>query len=75
MLTCKQDTVSIRGHNHLMDTVACLSRDSTISPVRVNHKVSTTVVRAAVLIPAVAAASVMHSVAVGGFVAGDVGPL
>jgi len=42
MLTCKQDTGSIRGHNHLMDTVACLSRDSTISPVRVNHKVSTT---------------------------------
>jgi len=33
------------------------------------------VVRAAVPIPAVAAASVLHSVAVGGFVAGDVGPL
>jgi len=33
------------------------------------------VVRAAVPIPAVAAASVLHSDAVGGFVAGDVGPL
>jgi len=33
------------------------------------------VVRAAVHIPAVAAASVLHSAAVGGFVAGDVGPL
>ena len=33
------------------------------------------VVRAAVPIPAVAAASVLHSAAVGGFVAGDVGPL
>ena len=34
------------------------------------------VVRAAVTIPAVAAAaSVLHSAAVGGFVAGDVGPL
>jgi len=32
------------------------------------------VVRAAVPIPAVAAASVLHSAAVGGFVAGDVGP-
>ena len=33
------------------------------------------VVRAAVPIPAVAAASVLHSAAFGGFVAGDVGPL
>ena len=33
------------------------------------------VMRAAVPIPAVAAASVLHSAAVGGFVAGDVGPL
>jgi len=33
------------------------------------------VVRAVVPIPAVAAASVPHSAAVGGFVAGDVGPL
>jgi len=33
------------------------------------------VVRAAVPIPAVAAASVLHSAAVGGFVAGDVGLL
>jgi len=33
------------------------------------------VVRAAVPIPAVAAASVLHSAAVGGFVAGVVGPL
>ena len=33
------------------------------------------VVRAAVPIPAVAAASVLHSAAVGGFVAGDVRPL
>jgi len=32
-------------------------------------------VRAAVPIPAVAAASVLHSAAVGGFVAGDVGAL
>jgi len=31
--------------------------------------------RATVPIPAVAAASVLHSAAVGGFVAGDVGPL
>ena len=42
VLTCKQHTSSIRGHNHLMDVVASLSRDSKISPVRVNHKVSTT---------------------------------
>ena len=33
------------------------------------------VARAAVPIPAVAVASVMHSASVGGFVAGDVGPL
>jgi len=33
------------------------------------------VVRAAVPIPAVAAASVLHSASVGGFVACDVGPL
>jgi len=33
------------------------------------------VVRAAVPIPAVAAASVLHSTAVDGFFAGDVGPL
>ena len=38
----KQHTHSaIRGHNHLMDVVASLSRDSEIGPVRVNHKVST----------------------------------
>jgi len=42
VLTCKQHTGSIRGHNHLMDVVACLLRDSKIVPVRVNHKVSTT---------------------------------
>jgi len=42
VLTCKQHTGSIRGHNHLMDVVASLSRDSNIGPVRVNHKVSTT---------------------------------
>ena len=42
VLTCKQHTGCIRGHNHLMDMVASLSRDSKISPVRVNHKVSTT---------------------------------
>ena len=43
VLTWKQHTSSIRGHNHLMDVVACLSRDSKIGPVRfrVNHKVST----------------------------------
>jgi len=41
VLTCKQHIGSIHGHNHLMDVVACLSRDSKISPVRVNHKVST----------------------------------
>jgi len=33
------------------------------------------VMRAAGPIPAVAAASVLHSAAIGGFVAGDVGPL
>jgi len=33
------------------------------------------VIRAAVPIPAVAAASLLHSAAIGGFVAGDVGPL
>jgi len=43
VLTCKQHTGSIRGHNHLMDVVASLSCDSKIGPVRVNHKVSTTV--------------------------------
>jgi len=42
VLTCKQHTGSIRGHNHLMDVVASLSRDSKIGPVRVNHKVLTT---------------------------------
>ena len=42
VLTCKQHTGAIRGHNHLMDVVASLSRDSKIGPVRVNHKVSTT---------------------------------
>jgi len=42
VLTCKQHTGSIRGHNHLMDVMASLSRDSKIGPVRVNHKVSTT---------------------------------
>ena len=42
VLTCQQHTGSIRGHNHLMDAVASLSRDSKIGPVRVNHKVSTT---------------------------------
>jgi len=52
VITCKQHTGSIRGHNHLMDIVihemivtakvAYLSRDSKIVPVRVNHKVSTT---------------------------------
>ena len=40
----RRETISgsIRGHNHLMDVVASLSRDSKIGPVRVNHKVSTT---------------------------------
>jgi len=42
VLTCKQYTGSIRGHNYLMDVVASLLRDSKIGPVRVNHKVSTT---------------------------------
>jgi len=42
VLTCKQYTGSICGHNHLMDVVASLSRDSKICPVRVNHKVLTT---------------------------------
>ena len=42
VLTCKQHTGSIHGRNHLMDVVACLSRDSKIGPVRVNLKVSTT---------------------------------
>ena len=42
VLTCKQHTSSIRGHNHFMDVVASLSRDSKIGPMRVNHKVSTT---------------------------------
>jgi len=42
VLTCKQHTGSIRSHNHLIDVVACLLRDSKIGPVRVNHKVSTT---------------------------------
>ena len=40
VLTCKQHTGSIRSHNHLMDVVACLSRDSKIGPERVNYKVS-----------------------------------
>ena len=42
VLTCKQHTGSIRGHNHRVEVVASLSRDSKIGPVRVNHKVSTT---------------------------------
>jgi len=42
VLTCRQHTGSIRGHNHLMGVVASLSRDSKIGPVRVNHKVSMT---------------------------------
>ena len=67
VLTCKQHTGSIRGHNHLRDMVASLSRDSKIGPVRVNH--------AAVPIPAVASASVLHAAAIGGSVVGVVGPL
>jgi len=39
VLTCKQHTDSIYGHNHV---VASLSHDAKIGPVRVNHKVSTT---------------------------------
>jgi len=42
VLICKQHTGSICGHNHLMDVMARLSRDSKIGPVRVNHSVSTT---------------------------------
>jgi len=42
VLSCKQHTGSICGHNHLMDVVASMSRDSKIGPVRVNHKVPTT---------------------------------
>ena len=42
VLACQQHTGSNRDHNHLMDVVACLSRDSKIGPVRVNHKMSTT---------------------------------
>ena len=42
VLTCKQHTGSIRGHNHLMDVVASLSHDSKIGPVRVSRKVWTT---------------------------------
>jgi len=42
VLTCTQHTGSVRDHNHLMDVVASLSRDSKIGPVRVNHKVLTT---------------------------------
>jgi len=38
VLTSKQHTGSICGHNHLMDVVASLSRDSKIGPVRVNHR-------------------------------------
>ena len=42
VLTCKQPTGSIRGHNCLMDVLANLARVSNIGPVRVNHKVPTT---------------------------------
>ena len=42
VLTCKQHTRSICGHNHLMDVVASLSCDSKIGPVRDNRKLSTT---------------------------------
>jgi len=42
VLTCKQHTGSIHSHNHLMNVVASLSRDSKIGPVCVNRKVSTT---------------------------------
>jgi len=38
----KWHTGFIRGHNHLMDVVACLSCEYKIGPVRVNHKASTT---------------------------------
>ena len=42
VLTCKQHTGAIRGHNHLMDVVANLARASKIGAVKVNHRVSTT---------------------------------
>jgi len=44
VLTCKQHTGSIHGHNHLMDVLANLARASNIGTVRVtgNHKVSPT---------------------------------
>jgi len=40
VLTCKQHTGSTRSHNDLIQIVASLLRDSKISPVRVNHKMS-----------------------------------
>jgi len=41
VLTCKKHTGATRGHNHVMDVLAQLARN-TGYPVRVNHKVSTT---------------------------------
>jgi len=41
VLTCKKHTGATRGHNHVMDVLAQLARNTGYS-VRVNHKVSTT---------------------------------
>ena len=41
VLTCKKHTGATRGHNHVMDVLAQLARNTGCS-VRVNHKVSTT---------------------------------
>ena len=41
VITYKQHTGSICGHNHLMDVLANLAHASNIGPVRVDHKVTT----------------------------------
>jgi len=41
VLTCKKHTGGTRGHNHVMDVLTQLARNTGYS-VRINHKVSTT---------------------------------
>ena len=43
MLSCNKHTGATRGHNHVMDVLVQLARNTAYS-VRVHHNVSTTVV-------------------------------
>jgi len=43
VLACKKHTAATRGHNHVMDVLAQLARNTGYS-VRINHKASTTAI-------------------------------